>query len=142
MRFYTDPYTRSAFAFDPFAALSATAHGADSEAYDLERLDDDHYRLVLAAPGYGENELDITQQQNVLVIKGVALEDGDEAVTVHRGLGRGAFERRFVLAENVHVAKAEVANGLIRVHLEREVPEELKPRRIAIGRAGAPALQF
>lgn len=141
MRYYTDPFTRSAFAFDPFAALFATAHDADGDAYDLERVDDDHYRLVVAAPGYGENDLDITQQQNALVIKGAALEDSSEATTVVRGLGRGAFERRFVLADNVRVVGAETANGLIRIRLERVVPEELRPRRIEIGRAGdTPAL--
>lgn len=104
--------------------------------YDIEKTDDDHYRLTMAVAGFAENELNVTVEQNLLVVRGQKVaQDGGQYL--HRGIAERPFERRFELADYVTVAGARFANGLLAIELVRELPEEMKPRRIAIRTADA-----
>lgn len=99
--------------------------------YDIEKTGEDAYRITLAVAGFSPDELTITAQSNMLVVAGkkAAAQDGE---FLYRGIASRAFERQFRLADFVKVAGARLENGLLTVDLVREVPEAMKPRRIAI----------
>lgn len=114
------------------------APAAGGPAYDILAAGEGRFVLRLAVPGYAPDELDVTVEGDALVVQGKAAKrDDGEIGWIHRGIVRGDFERRFRLAEHVEVKEATLANGLLRVELVREVPEEKKPRTISIV-AGAP----
>jgi molecular chaperone IbpA len=104
--------------------------------YNIEKLGEDDYRVTMAVAGFGLDDLDITQKENALFIKGNADSNGDGVTYLHRGIAARSFERRFALAEHVNVVDASLDNGILVVELKREVPEALKPRKIAIANAG------
>ncbi|MCI0752906.1 Hsp20 family protein [Teichococcus vastitatis] len=138
--FDTAPLFRSAIGFDRLARLMDTARAAaDGPAYppyNIEKTGDDSYVLTMAVAGFGPEDLDITSQDNVLLVSGKAKAENDQDRRyLHRGIAGRAFERRFVLADHIQVEGADLANGLLHVALKREVPEALKPRRIAISAA-------
>ena len=141
------PLLRTAIGFDRLARLVDTARvAADAPSYppyNIERTADDAYTLTMAVAGFGQNDIEITAQDNVLLIAGRAPQAQDEGRYLHRGIAGRAFERRFVLADHLRVEGASLENGLLHVALKREVPEALKPRRIAIsnGRPQQPALE-
>ena len=135
------PYRRSAIGFDRlFDMLEASARQATSENYppfNLERLSENHYRITLAVAGFKPAEIEITAQQNMLLIAGKKAEstqDGERAF-LHLGIANRNFERRFELADFVRVETANLVDGLLIVDLVREVPEAMKPRTIAVGTA-------
>jgi len=99
--------------------------------YNIERTDETHYRITLAVAGFGEKELNVEVREGVLTVQGKREESGDGNY-LYQGIAGRAFERRFQLAENVEVKGAKLENGLLHVNLERIIPEEQKPRRIAI----------
>ena len=141
-RFDLSPMFRSTIGFDRLARLVDSATRFDSGAtayppYNIESTGDDSYRLTMAVAGFARDELDITVQQNSLVISGKAQKEDDETEGryLHRGIARRAFERRFSLADHIKVTGASLDNGLLHVDLMREVPEEAKPRQINIGQA-------
>ncbi len=103
--------------------------------YNIEKVGDDAYRIAMAVAGFAENELDLTVQENLLIITGQAASDGDagERVFLHRGIAKRAFERRFQLADTIKVTGASYAHGLLNIELVREIPEHKKPRKIEIG---------
>ena len=139
MRLYRySPYrARPDLGFDLFDSLFAPlGAAADAPAYNVERKDDNTYRVVVAVPGYSRDNIDITQKENVLIVTGKAPAEAEGTDYVYRGLTDGTFERRFELGDYVKVTGADLANGLLTIELVREVPEEHKPRRITIG-AGA-----
>jgi len=103
--------------------------------YNIEKLGDDEYRVTMAVAGFGPDDLEITQKENALFIKGGAKTGGENVQYLHRGIAARAFERRFALADHVNVVDAGLDNGILVVELKLEVPEALKPRKIAI--AGA-----
>lgn len=103
--------------------------------YDIVREGEDAYRITIAVAGFSQDELTLTYEPNLLVVKGAKAENG-ETKYLHRGLTNGAFERRFELADYVEVADARLENGLLTVCLKRELPEAMKPHRIAIASAG------
>ncbi|WP_459854610.1 Hsp20 family protein [Dongia sp. agr-C8] len=103
-------------------------------AYDIEKVGDDDYRITLAVAGFGESDLSITQEPNLLVVSG-SKSTGENQQFLYRGLAGRAFQRRFELADHVRVAGASLENGLLMIDLKREVPEEMKPRKIAIGKS-------
>jgi molecular chaperone IbpA len=107
--------------------------------YNIEKLSDDDYRITMAVAGFSEKDLEITVQENSLLIAGrMEKSEEDEGVSfLHRGIATRAFERRFDLADDIKVVGATVENGLLNVALVRVVPEEKKPRRIEIG-SGTP----
>jgi molecular chaperone IbpA len=93
----------------------------------------------MAVAGFGEDEIGIEVHRNVLTIKGEKVEQSEqgEAELLYRGIAGRAFERRFQLADHVEVTGAELKNGLLHIDLKREVPEELRPRRIEVTAATA-----
>lgn len=119
--------------YDPFEGLFSSFGAADpGPRYNVEQLEDDRYRIVLAVPGWREEDLDVTQREDEIVITGTAPADHDNVTFLHRGLGNGSFKRRFVLAEGVRATGASLDGGILQIDLVREVPEALKPRTIAI----------
>jgi molecular chaperone IbpA len=133
------PYRRSTVGFDRlFDMLESASRGQpQSENYppfDLERLSDDRYRITLAVAGFKAGEIDITAQQNLLVVKGEK-QNGqqDRSNFVHVGIANRSFERRFELADFVRVEAADLQDGLLTIDLLREIPEAMKPQKIAIG---------
>ena len=132
------PLFRSSVGFDRWSDLFDAALRADDSAagyppYNIEKTGDDTYRIMMAVAGFGENDVEITAQENLLVVSG-NLGEPREAVTtyLYRGIATRAFERRFSLADHVKVVGATLADGVLQVDLERELPEAMKPRRIAV----------
>jgi molecular chaperone IbpA len=139
-RFDFSPLFRSTIGFDRLARLVDSATRFDTATptyppYNIEATGEDSYRLTMAVAGFSRDELDITVQQNSLVISGKAQKDDEEMQGryLHRGIARRAFERRFSLADHIKINGASLDNGLLHVDLVREVPEEAKPRQIKIG---------
>jgi HSP20 family molecular chaperone IbpA len=106
-------------------------------AYDLEQKGDDAYVLTLAVPGFGEADLDIAVEGRRLTVKGDAKAPAGDANYIRKGISLVPFSRSFGLAEHVQVKDAKLENGLLRVELAREVPEAMKPRRIAVNAPSA-----
>ena len=138
-RFDFTPYRRSTVGFDRlFDLLENTGRSGSSDNYppfNIERLGDDAYRITLAVAGFKPAEIDITAQQNLLVIQG---RKGEEPAAtagqfLHLGIAQRGFERRFELADFVRVENASLEDGLLVIDLVREVPDAMKPRKIAIG---------
>ncbi len=136
-RFDWSPYRRVAVGYDRlFDFFEQAAQQADSyPPYDVEKLDEDRYRITLAVAGFKRDEISITAQHNVLTIAARKPEKdaNDNRQMLHNGIATRAFERRFQLADYVIVQSADLADGLLTIDLRREVPEAMKPRTIAIG---------
>ena len=130
------PYRRSTIGFDRlFDLLEDSGLGQGSETYppfDLMQVDDNHYRINLAVAGFARDEIDITAQQNQLIVAGKKSED-DRTDYIHRGIANRQFERRFGLADFIKVTEADLKDGLLSIDLVREVPEAMRPRKVAIG---------
>lgn len=132
------PLFRSAVGFDRLATMLEQAGSNDSSTYppyNIERIGEHEYRISLAVAGFVEDELDIISHGDTLVVSGrkVADEEDKERTFLHRGIGKRNFERKFQLADYVRVVGAHLELGLLHVDLLREIPEALKPRKIAIG---------
>ncbi len=132
------PYRRSTIGFDRlFDLLESGTRTAPSENYppfNLERVAEDRYRITLAVAGFRSDELDIVAQQNLLVVSGKKAEAQDNAAQMlHLGIANRSFERRFELADFIRVADADLNDGLLVINLVREVPEAMKPKKVAIG---------
>jgi molecular chaperone IbpA len=143
------PYRRSTVGFDRlFDTLEnlaqAEGNAGNYPPYDIERTGNDAYRITIAVAGFAENEIDLTAQQNLLVVRAKKAEaesaEGEQRDYLHRGIATRAFERRFQLADHVEVRGARLENGLLAIDLVREVPEAMKPRRIAIANTNAASL--
>jgi len=130
------PYRRSTIGFDRlFDLLENSSLGQGTENYppfDLIKVDENHYRINLAVAGFSRDEIDITAQQNQLIVTGKRGDD-DGIDYVHRGIANRQFERKFGLADFIKVAEADLKNGLLSVELVREIPEAMRPRKIQIG---------
>ncbi|CDN52295.1 Hsp20 family protein [Neorhizobium galegae] len=130
------PLYRSSIGFDRIFNLLNNAQRLQAidtwPPYDIVKTGEDDYRIQMAVAGFAEGDLDITQERNVLVVKGQKAEEKDGEY-LHRGIAGRLFERRFELADHVRVENASLTNGLLSIALKREVPEAMKPRRIAIG---------
>lgn len=100
--------------------------------YNIERLDENDYRITLAVAGFSEADLDIEVRENTLTVSGRKPDGEDGRTFLHQGIAARSFERRFELAEHVKVEGARLANGLLNIDLKREIPEAMKPRKIAI----------
>ncbi|MGZ5923082.1 MAG: Hsp20 family protein [Rhizomicrobium sp.] len=127
------PYFRSTVGFDHlFNMLDQAADAGNGyPPYNIERTDETHYRISVAVAGFGEKDLNVEVRDGVLTITGKR-EDAAKQGYLYQGIAGRTFERRFQLAEHVEVRAAKLENGLLHVDLERVVPEEKKPRRIAI----------
>ena len=140
MRLDLTPYRRSTVGFDRlFDLLEQNAKAATPENYppfNLERIADDRYRITLAVAGFTPADIEITAQQNLLLVTG-RKEERAGAQFLHLGIATRNFERRFELADFVRVEDARLTDGLLVIDLVREVPEAMKPKTIAI-KTGAP----
>jgi molecular chaperone IbpA len=132
------PLYRSVVGFDRLADLleTATADAATGyPPYNIERTDENAYRVDIAVAGFRPEELNIEVKENLLTVTGQKAANDDQRRFLHRGLAERNFERRFQLADYVVVTEANLADGLLSISLKRELPEALKPRRIEIGAA-------
>jgi molecular chaperone IbpA len=134
------PLYRSVVGFDRLAALLDQAATQDSASgyppYNIERTDENAYRIELAVAGFRPDELTIEVKENLLTVTGRKAANDDARKFLHRGLAERNFERRFQLADYVIVTDAALDNGLLSVSLKRELPEALKPRTITISTNG------
>ena len=142
-RFDFTPYRRSTVGFDRlFDLLENQARqnsGDNYPPFNLERVADDRYRITLAVAGFKADEIDVTAQQNLLLVAGKKAEnENPQGSYLHVGIANRSFERRFELADFVRVESASLADGLLVIELVREVPEAMKPKKIAVstGEAG------
>ncbi len=139
------PFRRSTIGFDRLFDLletsARTAHTENYPPFNLERVAEDRYRITLALAGFKADEIDITAQQNLLVIAGKKKDEEGQASAsyLHLGIANRGFERRFELADFVRVEDANLADGLLTIELVREVPEAMKPKKIAVGSSNEPA---
>tara|TARA_A100001391_G_scaffold53249_3_gene32496 strand:+ start:28161 stop:28634 length:474 start_codon:yes stop_codon:yes gene_type:complete len=136
-RFDLTPYRRSTVGFDRlFDLLESNARNAAGDNYppfNIERRSEDAYRITVAVAGFKSEDLDITAQQNLLVVQGRKRAESPEGDMLHVGIANRGFERRFELADYVRVDNADLADGLLVIDLVREVPDAMKPKKIAIG---------
>ena len=139
------PYRRSTVGFDRLFDFLENASRAEQDNYppfDIEKLGDDTYRITLAVAGFKREDIDITAQQNMLIITGRRSESRNrDGNFLHVGIATRAFERRFELADFVRVTLAELRDGLLSIELVREIPEAMKPRKIDISTGEAATLQ-
>ena len=132
------PLFRSTIGFDRLTRMVDAAARTDNAAlayppYNIEKTGEDAYRLTMAVAGFSPEEVDVTVQENSLLVTGKAKKDGEESRYLHRGIARRTFERRFSLADHIKVVGATLQNGMLHVDLVHEVPEAAKPRKIQIG---------
>lgn len=139
-RFDFTPYRRSTVGFDRlFDLLENNARASAGDNYppfNIERRSEDNYRITLAVAGFREDDLDITAQQNLLVVQGRKRDESEQAEMLHVGIANRGFERRFELADYVRVENAALADGLLVIDLLREVPESMKPKKIILSGTG------
>jgi molecular chaperone IbpA len=133
------PLYRASVGFDQLLKSLDSANRVEQSApgyppYNIEKVSDEAYRIVMAVAGFGEGDLDVTAKENSLVISGrkEKAEEDSESRYLHRGIATRAFERRFDLADHIKVTGAKLENGVLSVDLLREIPEAMKPRTIAI----------
>ncbi|MCP5370634.1 MAG: Hsp20 family protein [Hyphomicrobiales bacterium] len=119
--------------------LDAVSRMDDASAsyppYNIEVTGADSYRITMAVAGFAEDDLELVVKEDTLTVTGKAKQPEGEVNYLHRGIAGRAFTRRFQLADHIKVVGADLVNGLLHVDLAREVPEELKPRKVAIGAA-------
>ena len=129
------PLYRSVVGFDRLADLleTATADAATGyPPYNIERTDENAYRVEIAVAGFRPDELNVEVKENLLTVQGRKAANDDKRQYLHRGLAERNFDRRFQLADYVVVTDANLADGLLSISLKRELPEALKPRTIEI----------
>ncbi len=131
------PYRRSMVGFDRLFDMLENQNRANSgdnyPPFNIERRGDDAYRITLAVAGFKPADIDITAQQNLLTVQGRKGDEAESGQYLHMGIARRGFERRFELADHVTVEGAQLEDGMLVIDLVREVPEAMKPKKIAIG---------
>jgi molecular chaperone IbpA len=134
MRFDYSPFFRSTVGFDRLIGLLESATEQGYPPYNIERNDENNYRVTLAVAGFAEKDLSVDVKDRVLTIVGKREAEASEKQSslLYQGIAGRGFERNFQLAEHVEVKAARLENGLLHVDLERVVPEEKKPRKIQI----------
>ena len=148
MRAYDfSPLFRSTVGFDRVsrlldAALQQGEAGNGYPPYNIVALGENQYRITMAVAGFTEADVEMTQIENTLVVKGKSVRDDEKLNYLHRGIAGRSFEHRFQLADHIQVAGATLKNGLLDIELVREIPEAKKPRSIRIQNgAETPTLQ-
>lgn len=131
------PLYRTAIGFDRLFNMVENSAGSNNGGYppyNIEQSADNNYRITMAVAGFSEDQIDITQQQNRLVVTGTKSENHEDSVNyLYQGIAERNFERKFQLDDHIKVIGADMKNGMLHIDLKREVPEEAKPRRIEIG---------
>jgi len=120
--------------FDSLMRTTSQSNSGNYPPYNVLRHSDDEFSIELAVAGFGEDELEIELENSVLTIMGEKSEkvSEEEVSYLHQGISSRSFKRSFTLAEHIEVVDANIKNGILSVHLERQVPEEKKPKKIAI----------
>lgn len=131
------PLHRATIGFDQIADLMdrvLTSEGTQPSypPYNIEKLDDDAYRISIAVAGFSEADLSVEVRENALIVAARKTDEDKSRSYLHRGIATRAFERRFHLADHVKVNGASHVDGMLHIDLQREVPEALKPRQISI----------
>jgi molecular chaperone IbpA len=144
-RFDFSPLFRSTIGFDRMAQLLESALdvedvGTGYPPYNIEKSGEDKYRITLAVAGFTGDELDVQVKENTLTVSGKKADANGDRRYLHRGIAARDFRRVFQLTDYVKVVGANLDNGLLHIDLEREVPEEMKPRKIEIGSGGTKTL--
>lgn len=133
------PFYRSFIGFDHLANLmDAAARNEKQPAYppyNIEVTGEDQYRITMAVAGFNPTELSIETEHNTLLVRGQKADKTEGRRFVHQGIAERNFERKFQLSDYIKVTGAHVDHGLLHIELVREVPEALKPRKIAIASA-------
>jgi molecular chaperone IbpA len=129
------PLYRSTVGFDRLFDMLDNGVRSDWPPYNIEKIGENDYRITMAIAGYSPEEVELTQHGPELIVTGQRKPEQGDRQVLHQGLAIGNFRQVFKLADHVKVASATLQNGLLSVDLAREIPEELKPRRIAIGSA-------
>jgi molecular chaperone IbpA len=123
--------------FDRFNDLFESALRSEAPnsypPHNIEKHGDDQYRIVIAAAGLDEEDLEIQVEKGVLTVAGGKRENGKEVTYLHQGIAQRAFRLSFRLADHIEVRGATLTNGLLSIDLLRVIPEEAKPKRIVIG---------
>ena len=136
-RFDFTPYRRSMVGFDHLFDLLENQRSAGSgdnyPPFNIERRGDDAYRITLAVAGFKPADIDITAQQNLLVVQGKKGDEAADGQFLHVGIAQRGFERRFELADYVRVDNANLEDGLLVIDLVREVPDAMKPKKVPVG---------
>ena len=137
------PLFRATVGFDNLSRIFDSVNRFDETQlsyppYNIAKNGADAYRVSLAVAGFAESEIDIQVENNTLTVKGHASAEDTGVQYLHRGIAGRAFERRFELADHIRVVGARLENGLLNIDLKREIPEALKPRRVAITSTTAP----
>ena len=130
------PLYRSSIGFDRLGSLLDAALRSDQSTgyppYNIEVVGEDRYTITLAVAGFEESELELQSEKGVLSVRGKKAGEKDERHFLYQGIATRSFERKFSLADHVEVTGAQLNNGLLSIYLVREIPEAMKPRRIAI----------
>jgi len=131
------PYYRATVGFDRmFNLLDSVAGQGNANGYppyNIEKAGENAYKIVMAVAGFSDSELNLTQKENELLVSGKSAPNAEaEKEFLYRGIAGRDFERRFQLADHVKVTGAKLANGLLTIELQREIPEEKKARAIEI----------
>lgn len=129
------PLHRSTIGFDRLFSMldSANSDTPSYPPYNIERTGENSYRITMAVAGFAEADLTVEAKEHVLTVKGEKSEEDEKRDVLYRGIASRAFERRFQIAEYVRVDGAHLQHGLLHIDLVRELPEAMKPRKIAIG---------
>jgi molecular chaperone IbpA len=135
------PFYRSSVGFDRMLDLLGAPQRPEADEtwppYDIERQDEDRYSITMAVAGFAQDEILVMAEPNALLVEGRKSQDDSGRNFLHRGIAQRAFRRQFDLADFVKVTGATLEHGLLRIELEREIPEAMKPRRIEIGTSQA-----
>lgn len=129
------PLFRTGIGFDRLAHTLETANRVEAGGYppyDIELIGDDQYRITMAVAGFTAEELEIEVKESKLKVSGRKTQDDPDRQFLHRGIANRNFERTYQLADYVRVDGADMTDGLLHIDLIREIPEAMKPRKIAI----------
>lgn len=118
--------------FDEILRINAQQGSTNYPPYNVVQINDDEYTISLAVAGFGPEEIEITKDGNFLVIDGSPVQSADEINYLYKGISTRNFRREFKLADHVEIDSARLDLGILSIHLKRDVPEEQKPKKIAI----------
>ncbi|MDX1400555.1 MAG: Hsp20 family protein [Kiloniellales bacterium] len=140
-----DPLFRSTIGFDYLPSVLEAVSRLDQSTsgyppYDIEKLDEDSYRISMAVAGFSADDLSLETREQVLYVTGQKPGDEEERTYLHHGIATRGFQRSFQLADHVKVISAHLDNGLLSVNLVREIPEEMRPRQVPIDTGGLKAI--
>ncbi|MDF2811048.1 MAG: Hsp20 family protein [Microvirga sp.] len=143
--FDLSPLYRSTVGFERLVDMLDQATRVESMTnwppYNIEKFGDDAYRITMAVAGFSPDEIELVQQESALSVNGQKHAEPEDTQVLHRGIATRAFKQTFNLADHVKVTGASLENGLLTIDLKREIPEALKPRRIAISTGAGPEAQ-